>query len=63
LKKNNIVDRLVKFLFFLERMHGISEWLKVTFLLGFETERGKEQLPEPIRTMLYKEDPLLILDV
>jgi len=29
-------------------MHGISEWLKVTFLLGFETERGKEQLPELI---------------
>jgi len=24
------------------------EWLKVAFLLGFETERGKEQLPELI---------------
>jgi hypothetical protein len=29
-------------------VHGISEWFKAAFLLGFETERGKEQLPEPI---------------
>ena len=53
----------MKFLCFQKGCVEFIEWLKVAFLLGFETERGKEQLPEPIRTMLYKEDPLLILDV